>query len=133
MYEIRPENKAGVSFSIRRGRLLVYHATIKALDNPSYIRFLVNSNEQHLAVQCCEEIDGNHFRVPVPKEGEKYIFEISSVTFLSILYKMCKWDQAKTYMVYGEVHPKYRLVDFDLKNAREIRPDQFVDPENITY
>lgn len=129
MEEIKLENRAGVSFSSRRGRLLIYHATIKALGNPSYIRFLVNSKEQHLAVQCCEEIDGNNFRVPQWREDEKMQFEISSVTFISILYKMCQWDQSKAYLVYGEPHPKYRLVDFDLKKAREIRPDQFTDPE----
>lgn len=128
MDEIKLENRAGVSFSSRRGRLLIYHATIKALGNPDYIRFLVNSREKRLAIQCCEEIDGNHFRVPPWQEGEKTQFDVASVTFLAILYKMCQWDQSKTYLVYGEPHPKYRLVDFDLTAAKEIRADQFADP-----
>ena len=131
MAEIKLENRVGVSFSLRRGRLLIYHATIKALGDPGYIRFLVNSKERHLAVQCCEEIDKNHFRVSKWTEGERNRFEITSITFISILYKMCQWDQEKTYMVYGTPHPKYRLVDFDLSTAREIRPDQFEDPENM--
>ena len=131
MSETRLENKAGLSFSLRRGRLLVYHATIKMLGEPNYIRFLLNAKENKLAVQCCEEIDGNNFRVPDYSVGSKYIFEISSVTFLSLIYKNCKWDDTKTYACYGTYHPKYRLVDFDLAQAREIRPEQFVDPENV--
>lgn len=129
MTDIRPENRVGLSFSLKRGRLLVYHATIKALGEPDYIRFLVNSKKHHLAVQCCEEIDGNNFRVLAAEPGEEYKFEISSIQFLSIIYKTCNWDQDRTYMVYGELHPKHRLVDFNLDTAREISPDQFIDPE----
>lgn len=131
MSETRLENKAGLSFSLRRGRLLVYHATIQMLGEPSYIRFLLNAKDRKLAVQCCEEIDGNNFRVPENIQGVEYKFEISSVTFLSLIYKNCRWDDTKTYACYGIYHPKYRLVDFNLAEAKEIKPEQFVDPENL--
>lgn len=131
MTDIRPENRVGLSLSLKRGRLLIYYATIRALGDPGFIRFLVNSKERHLAVQTCEEIDGNNFKVPTHVPGEDYCFEICSTQFVSILYKTCGWDPDKTYMVYGKLHAKHRLVDFDLNTAREISSDQFADPENL--
>lgn len=34
-------SRIGLSFSMRRGRLLVYYTTIKAMGNPEHIRFLL--------------------------------------------------------------------------------------------
>ena len=131
MADNKYENKAGLSFALRRGRLLVHHATIRTLGDPDYIRFLLNKNGKRIAIQCCEVIDGDNFRVPKDIEGTKYSFEISSSTFISVIYSTCGWDIDKTYMVYGSYYPKHRLVEFDLREAREIRPDMFVDPENM--
>ena len=130
MIDIRSDIKVGLSFSLRRGRLLIHHATIRAIGNPDYMRFLLNSKEKHIAVQCCEAIDRDNFRVPELIEGDKYTFEISSSPFVSVIYKACGWDKETTYVVYGIVHEKYRLVDFDLTTAQVINPDEFVDPEN---
>lgn len=131
MTEKKADNRAGLSFALRRGRLLIHHATIMALGNPEYIRFLLNSDEKHIAIQCCEAIDRDKFSVPEALEGEKYSFEISSIPFVSVIYKICGWDRNKTYQVYGKIHQRHRLIDFDLNVAKEIHVDQFVDPENV--
>ena len=48
--------------------------------------------------------------------------------FLSVIYKTCRWDPALTYLSFGKVYGKNRLVEFDLKAAATIAPEQFVDP-----
>ena len=127
----RPENRLGMSFSIMRGRLLIYHATIRALGDPDYIRFLYNDGKKRVAIQCCEQIDRDGFRVPKVTEGERFSFVINSSPFLSVIYKKCGWDIEQTYNVLGTSYPEYRLVEFRLDDAKKIAPGQFVDPENV--
>ena len=127
----RAENRLGMSFSITRGRLLVYHATIRELGEPGYIRFLYNDGKRRVAVQCCEKIDEEGFRVPKAYQGERFQFEINSSPWLSVIYKKCGWDIEQSYSVTGVSYPEHRLVEFRLDNAKKIAPAQFVDPENL--
>ena len=127
----KPVNRLGMSFSITRGRLLIYHATIIELGNPDYIRFLYNDGMRRVAVQCCEKIDKEGFRVPKVVSGERFQFEISGSPFLSVIYKKCQWNIEQAYNVFGVSYPEHRLVEFRLDNARQIAASQFVDPENM--
>ena len=127
--EFKTEGRLGLSFSFRRGRLLVYYSTIRNLGMPEYVRFLLNSKEKRIAIQKCEEIDRDGIRVPKRGEIEKYQFEINSSPLLSVIYKKCNWDYEKSYLVSGEAFPKNNLIDFDLNTAVIIAQDQFVDPE----
>ena len=129
MVDIRQNNSAGLSLSTRRDRIIIHHATILALGEPEYIRFLINQRDRKVAVQCCEQIDRNHILVPEAESGKEYRFEISSTCLISVVYKICGWDQGKTYVVYGKAHPKHRLVEFDLDTAQIIAADQFEEPE----
>ena len=125
-----PEGRLGMSFSIARGRLLIYHATIKELGEPEYIRFLYDDGRRRVAVQCCEKIDRDAFRVPGVEPGERFQFELNGSPFLTVIYKKCKWDIDQTYSVFGVSYPEHRLVEFKLDDARKIADNQFIDPEN---
>lgn len=57
-------------------------------------------------------------------------FEITSITFARMLYKLSGWNEDLTYRIMGTVHPKNRLVEYDLGNAMIIADEEFVDPEN---
>ena len=125
------ENRLGMSFSLERGRLLIYHATVIELGAPDYIRFLYNDGRRRLAVQCCEKIDKEGHRVPKVAAGDRFQFEISSSPLLSVIYKKCEWDPSQTYSVFGASYPEHRLVEFRLDDALKIAASQFVDPENM--
>ena len=131
MDEIRTDVNLGLSFNIRRGRMLIYHSTLRALGEPEYIRFLFNNRDKRIAVQSCEAIDRDSFRVPKFIPGEKFQFDISSSPFLSVIYKACHWNYNESYLVYGERYMTNHLVDFDLKTAVQITQEQFVDPEGM--
>ncbi len=75
--------RLGLSFNIRRGRMLIYHSTIRAMGEPEYIRFLFNNRDKKIAVQRCEAIDRDSFRVPKVVPGERFQFDITSSPFLS--------------------------------------------------
>jgi len=119
----------GISFSIKRSRVLIYRSTIRELKSPEYIRFLLNKKKHTIAVQCCEQIDQDSFKVPDLANDKRVQFEISSMNFLSIIYEIANWDPKKTYHLTGYYIEKYRLVLYDLNEANVISDDEFVDPE----
>lgn len=80
--------KLGLSFSFQRGRLLIYYASIRELQEPEYIRFLFNSREKRLAIQVCEQIDRDGIRMPQKGETDKFQFDITSSPLLSVIYKV---------------------------------------------
>lgn len=122
-----------ITFSRKRGRVLIYRAAVHALNDPEYIRFLLNKKEKRLAVQVCEPIDQDTFKVPDLSNMEIQ-FEISSMSFVTIIYDMMKWNPEGTYRIRGVAVEKYRLTLFDLSKAEVISDAEFVDPEagNLT-
>ena len=98
-------SRLGLSFNIRRGRMLIYHSTIIEIGEPEFIRFLFNNRDKKIAVQSCEAIDRDSFRVPKVIPGERFQFDITSSPFLSVVYKACHWSPDESYLVYGISHP----------------------------
>lgn len=121
----------GLSFSLKRGRTLIYHATIRELDNPEYIRFLVNREQKKVAVQVCEAIDKDSFKVPEFPTDKRFQYEISSMNFVNIVYGMMNWDPQKAYHLRGYLVPRYRLMLYELVEAKAIKEEDFVDPESV--
>lgn len=123
-------NKNGISISLKRRRILVYKETLRSIGAPQNIRFLLNTKKKRIAVQACEAIDRDSFTVPdISLMGDTQ-FEITSITFARMLYNLSGWNEDLTYRIMGTVHPKNRLVEYDLGNAMIIADEEFVDPEN---
>lgn len=114
----------GMSFSLKRYRVLIYRSTLKRIGEPSYIRFLLNRKQKRVAVQSCEVIDNESYEVPDYDSWEQ--FEIASQKFISLIYKMAGWDIEKTYRVFGYPVEKYRLVLFCLEEGQEIADDEII-------
>lgn len=125
------ERNNGLSFSFKRGRTLIYHATIRELGDPEYIRFLLNKKEKTVAIQCCEAIDKDRFKVPAFPKDRKFQYEIYSISFISMVYKLAGWQIGKNYRMHGYSVPKYRLIIFELAGAEQISDEEFIDPENM--
>lgn len=123
------EYRTGISFSMKRRRVLIYRCTLRSLGVPKNIRFLLNMKQKRIAVQVCEAIDRDSFNVPEFDKGGKDQYEISSISFLKMVYKIAGWDEDSTYRITGTVYPENRLVEFELGNAALIADEEFVDPE----
>ena len=119
-----------LSFSLKRRRVLIHRSTLRALELPQNIRFLLNKKKVRVAVQCCEAIDRDIFSVPDLKPSET--FEISSINFLKIIYGLAKWDEERSYRVSGTLYKANRLIEFDLMDAETISDDDFVDQETVS-
>ena len=93
------------------------------------IRFLLNTEKNRVVVQSCEPIDRDNF--VVPDFNSVCQFEISSINFLNVVYRMAKWDSEKTYRVEGKHYKANHLVEFDLRCSVQISDDEFVDEDAI--
>lgn len=118
-----------ISFSLKRRRVLIHRSTIRALNMPQNIRFLLNTAKNRVVIQSCEPIDRDNFAVP--DFNSVCQFEISSINFLNVVYKMAKWDSEKTYRVEGKHYEANHLVEFDLRRSVQISDDEFVDEDAI--
>ena len=54
----------------------------------------------------------------MPKCSENdWNFVINSIPMLRIIWKVCNWDEEKSYRISGIYHAECNLVVFDLKQA----------------
>ncbi|MCD8109531.1 MAG: hypothetical protein LUE14_05465 [Clostridiales bacterium] len=109
----------GISFSKKRGEIIIFRSTIQALSEPEYIRFLMNMEKGCLAVQACKKKSVDCFKVPAydPKD---WVFRIYSDAMQRMLWTRCGWEGNLTYRANGVLHPEYCLVEFDLNAAESI-------------
>lgn len=122
--------KLGISFSLKHGRMFIHRTTLKAIGEPGYIRLLVNRKQKRIAVQSCEEIDNDAYKVPAYENWLQ--FEVYSLKFLQMIYKMAGWDKEKTYRIYGYPVTDYRLVLFCLEDGREINEAEIEKESTVT-
>ena len=118
-----------LSFSMKRRRVLIYKSTLRLLGMPSNIRFLLNKEGKRLAVQACEAIDRDSFEVPDMQADDH--FEISSVNFISVIYRLAKWNTEQNYRMTGVYFKSNRLVEFALDEAETISEEQFILEETV--
>lgn len=125
------DNKNGISLSLKRRRILIYKETLRSIGAPQNIRFLLNMKKKRIAVQACEAIDRDSFTVPDLNTMKDAQYEITSITFVRMVYKLAGWSENLTYRIMGTVYPQNHLVEYELDNAIIISDEEFVDPENV--
>ena len=86
------------------------------MGNPKYIRFLFNPAKKSLVVQSCKNKEPECFRVP-KYNPENWDFTVHSSLMLKMIWKVCEWEEDKTYRSDGRYYAEYKLVEFDLNQA----------------
>lgn len=122
--------KLGITFSLRRDSTYIHRTTLKEIGEPGYVRLLLNRKQKRIAVQSCEEIDNDAYQVPAYENWNQ--FEIYSLKFLRMIYKMAGWDVRKSYRIYGYPVTDYRLVLFCLEDGREITEEEIEEESTVT-
>ena len=112
--------ECGILVSFRRSKIDIYHSTVFALQNPKYIRLLLNPEKKSMCVQGISKKAAETFPVPKSREDVDWDFRISSKQMTGIIYEINEWNVASSYRILGTLREEYRLVEFDFKNAEEI-------------
>lgn len=107
----------------KSGRIRIFHSTIVELENPQYIRFLLNLEKKALAIQSCRKNIPESFRVP-QYDPERWDFVVHSISVLRMIWRTCGWEDDKTYRMDGIYYAEHRLEEFDLNQAEIISFDK---------
>ncbi|MGJ4011908.1 hypothetical protein ACLOEZ_04790 [Levilactobacillus brevis] len=101
-------SKNGLSFS---------QTAINSLGRPRFVKLLVNSDEQQIAVQTVDESDKD--AIPFYKDSRKNLVVRWNYSGLnSLLSQMMDWNaEENTYKVVGELHAEDNALLFELKDA----------------
>lgn len=93
--------------------------TLEELGNPDYGQFLVNKENNILAIRPCQETDEMAFKLQgsVSQDLTKKIH--SRIVLSKITALIPNYDPTKRYVVMAEVNKKTKTLYFDMKTAKE--------------
>lgn len=106
------EYRTGISFSMKRRRVLIYRCTLRSLGVPKNIRFLLNMKQKRIAVQVCEAIDRDSFTVPEFDKGEKT--STRSAASISLRWSIRSLDGMRTVRIGSQALCTLRTVWWSL-------------------
>lgn len=109
-----------ISFYLRNGTIHIHRSTIRALGNPPFIRFLINSDNTELLVQAYVQKDFHSFRVPKPLNDEIGRVQIHSKGLCRMIETRLGWNGSCSYRIPGKPYPRQGVAAFDLTKAGRI-------------
>lgn len=118
-----PENSTFISFYLPRNTFRVFIKAIRALEKPTYVRFLINPDTFMMAMEDYGEKKFTSFRVSRKLlEGSRSdSLRIHSKKFCELIARQMKWDMRKSYRIEGKIYPEQKIVVYSLMSAQEIK------------
>ena len=111
---------AHLSFYLRTGTIRIHRSTIRAIGNPSFVRFLISNDGTTLLVQSYPRKDFRSFRVPVTFADENGRVQIYSKGLCDAFINRFRWKEELSYCVPGKSFPAQGVAAFDLSRAEVI-------------
>lgn len=109
-----------ISFYLRGGTIHIHRSTIRALDNPQFVRFLISDDGTTLLVQSYYKKDFRSFRVPESTNDEIGRVQIHSKGLCGVFMKRFGWKEELSYRIPGKPFPTQGVAAFDLTRAEVI-------------
>ena len=116
------QKRLGMSFSMKRGSLVIFWSSIQKLGDPRCIEILISKTEKHLAIVASNPLERNHLDLPENRDSQ---CEISGTKFIRQLYNLCGWDPDKNYRSYGVYVARERVIVYPLEDAEVIGDQEF--------
>lgn len=105
-----------LTFSRKRQRTLIYKDVLRALGEPECYRFLINEDNNQLAMQVCAFGDSG-FHIAKYDMPTDQSYEVSSAEMMELIWELCDWNPELSYRVPGILCPDIHVVIFDLNQA----------------
>ena len=117
-----PGNKTYISFYLPRHTLRVFVKAIRALEEPTYVRFLINPETLKMAMENYGKKEFTSFRVSrrMIEDSNSSSLRIHSKKFCDLIARRMNWDFGKGYRVPGTIYPEQNVVVYSLSEAQEI-------------
>lgn len=94
------ETEPAITVDLSRHRLRIHRSTLRRLNNPSFVRLLVNPEEKGIVVEQCEETTPGACRL-IENGNRKHSTEVYSPTLVEEISNCAGFNQFKTVKLFG--------------------------------
>ena len=136
MYEQKTGMVANLTLDMKRNRIRIYRATLRALGDPAYIQFLINPEELYIAILGSEiPLSGgtaNRVKIPNSRLDGKLSVEFYSAALLDGIYSIFGvLDREYNYRLTGEIDQVNRVAYFSLRTLKRIERRKLNDGQGV--
>lgn len=132
----KTEMVANLTLDMKRNRIRIYRATLRALGDPAYIQFLINPEELYIAILGSEiPLSGgtaNRVKIPNSRLDGKLSVEFYSAALLDGIYSIFGvLDREYNYRLTGEIDQVNRVAYFSLRTLKRIERRKLNDGQRV--
>ena len=132
----KTEMVANLTLDMKRNRIRIYRATLRALGDPAYIQFLINPEELYIAILGSEiPLSGgtaNRVKIPNSRLDGKLSVEFYSAALLDGIYSIFGvLDREYNYRLTGEIDQVNRVAYFSLRTLKRIERRKLTDGQGV--
>lgn len=132
----KTEMVANLTLDMKRNRIRIYRATLRALGDPAYIQFLINPEELYIAILGSEiPLSGgtaNRVKIPNSRLDGKLSVEFYSAALLDGIYSIFGvLDREYNYRLTGEIDRVNRVAYFSLRTLKRIERRKLNDGQGV--
>ncbi|NCC85384.1 MAG: hypothetical protein EOM03_14825 [Clostridia bacterium] len=132
----KTEMVANLTLDMKRNRIRIYRATLRALGDPAYIQFLINPEELYIAILGSEiPLSGgtaNRVKIPNSRLDGKLSVEFYSAALLDGIYSIFGvLDREYNYRLTGEIDQVNRVAYFSLRTLKRIERRKLNDGQGV--
>lgn len=110
-----------ISFYLKENRIHVFCDSIRAIGEPPFVRFRLNSDGTSMIMEPYDKKEFQSMRVPKAVYNKTGKMEFRSVGFCRLLAQRLDWESTFSYRIPGKILSMQSLVLFDLKRAVQFR------------
>ena len=127
---------ANLTLDMKRNRIRIYRATLRALGDPAYIQFLINPEELYIAILGSEiPLSGgtaNRVKIPNSRLDGTLSVEFYSAALLDGIYSIFGvLDREYNYRLTGEIDQVNRVAYFSLRTLKRIERRKLNDGQGV--
>ena len=132
----KTEMVANLTLDMKRNRIRIYRATLRALGDPAYIQFLINPEELYIAILGSEiPLSGgtaNRVKIPNSRLDGKLSVEFYSAALLDGIYSIFGvLDREYNSRLTGEIDQVNRVAYFSLRTLKRIERRKLNDGQGV--
>ena len=115
-----------LSFYLKTSTIRVFKKSIRIIEYPSYVRFLIHPTRLQIAMTAYNKKELTSFKVPIRllNDDSKSSLSIHSKKLCGLVARKMGWIQGRSYRVPGRRLPGKKAFVFYLSDAYEVTRDK---------
>ena len=110
------EDAPAITVDIGRHRLRIHRSTLRRLDNPMYVRILVNPSNKGIVVEKCAASTAGSYRL-IQSNERKHSMEVYSSSLIDEISECAGYNQYRSVRLLGHQLRGQSAVFFRLANV----------------